>query len=101
MSIDISDKNIRNREKNFLPPAFSKNGHERAGSHPGELFSRTGRTYYGFQILIRSKEEKEEDDDDDDDEDDDVPSSFFLSIKKASPTKGSPFPSEHPARGIR
>ena len=73
MSIDISDKNIRNREKNFLPPAFSKNGHERAGSHPGELFSRTGRTYYGFQILIRSKEEKEEDDDDDtwsDDEDD-------------------------------
>ena len=41
-----------------------------------ELFSRTGRTCYGFQILIRSKEEEEEeeeeeDDDDDDDEDDD------------------------------
>ena len=75
MSIDISDKNIRNREKDFLPPAFSKNGHERAGSHPGELFSRTGRTYYGFQILIRSKEEEEEeeeDDDDDDDEDDEM-----------------------------
>ena len=68
MSIDISDENIRNREKDFLPPAFSKNGHERAGSHPVELFSRTGRTCYGFQILIRSKEEEEEDDDDDDDE---------------------------------
>ena len=26
-----------------------------------ELFSRTGRTYYGFQILIRSKEEDEDD----------------------------------------
>ena len=65
MSIDISDKNIKNREKDFLPPAFSKNGPERAGSHPVELFSRTGRTCYGFQILIRSKEE---DDDDDDDE---------------------------------
>ena len=70
MSIDISDKNIRNREKDFLPPAFSKNGPERAGSHPVELFSRTGRTCYGFQILIRSKEE--EDDDDDDDHDDEM-----------------------------
>ena len=69
MSIDISDKNIRNREKDFLPPAFSKNGPERAGSHPVELFSRTGRTCYGFQILIRSKEEEEEEDDDDDEED--------------------------------
>ena len=68
MSIDISDKNIRNREKDFLPPAFSKNGPERAGSHPVELFSRTGRTCYGFQILIRSKEEEEDDDDDDDDD---------------------------------
>ena len=68
MSIDISDKNIRNREKDFLPPAFSKNGPERAGSHPVELFSRTGRTCYGFQILIRSKEEEDDDDDDDDDE---------------------------------
>ena len=68
MSIDISDKNIRNREKDFLPPAFSKNGPERAGSHPVELFSRTGRTCYGFQVLIRSKEEEEEEDDDDDDE---------------------------------
>ena len=39
-----------------------------------ELFSRTGRTCYGFQILIRSKEEEEEeeeDDDDDEDEEDD------------------------------
>ena len=42
-----------------------------------ELFSRTGRTCYGFQIFIRSKEEEEEeeeeeeDDDDDDDDDDD------------------------------
>ena len=69
MSIDISDKNIRNREKDFLPPAFSKNGPERAGSHPVELFSRTGRTCYGFQILIRSKEEDNDDDDDDDDDD--------------------------------
>ena len=66
MSIDISDKNIRNREKDFLPPAFSKNGPERAGSHPVELFSRTGRTCYGFQVLIRSKEEDNNDDDDDD-----------------------------------
>ena len=65
MSIDISDKNIKNREKDFLPPAFSKNGPERAGSHPVELFSRTGRTCYGFQILIRSKEEEDDDDDDD------------------------------------
>ena len=68
MSIDISDKNIKNREKDFLPPAFSKNGPERAGSHPVELFSRTGRTCYGFQILIRSKEEDDDDDDDDDDD---------------------------------
>ena len=41
-----------------------------------ELFSRTGRTCYGFQILIRSKEEEEEEeeeeDDDDDDEDDEM-----------------------------
>ena len=71
MSIDISDKNIRNREKDFLPPAFSKNGPERAGSHPVELFSRTGRTCYGFQILIRSKEEEEEEEEEDDDDDDD------------------------------
>lgn len=35
-----------------------------------ELFSRTGRTCYGFQILIRSKEEEEEEEDDDDDDDD-------------------------------
>ena len=94
MSIDISDKNIRNGEKDFLPPAFSKNGPERAGSHPVELFSRTDRTCYSFQILIRSKEEEEEeeeeeeddeeedeeeeeeeeeeDDDDDDDDDDEM-----------------------------
>ena len=41
-----------------------------------ELFSRTGRTCYGFQILIRSKEEEEEEEeeeeDDDDDEDDEM-----------------------------
>ena len=37
-----------------------------------ELFSRTGRTCYGFQILIRSKEEEEDDDDDDDEEDDEM-----------------------------
>ena len=43
-----------------------------------ELFSRTGRTCYGFQILIRSKEEEEEeeeeeeDDDDEDEEDDEI-----------------------------
>ena len=36
-----------------------------------ELFSRTGRTCYGFQILIRSKEEEEEEEEDDDDDDDD------------------------------
>ena len=36
-----------------------------------ELFSRTGRTCYGFQVLIRSKEEEEEEEDDDDDDDDD------------------------------
>ena len=36
-----------------------------------ELFSRTGRTCYGFQILIRSKEEEEEEEDDDDDDEDD------------------------------
>ena len=33
-----------------------------------ELFSRTGRTCYGFQIFIRSKEEEDDDDDEDDDE---------------------------------
>ena len=37
-----------------------------------ELFSRTGRTCYGFQILIRSKEEDNNDDDDDDDDDDEM-----------------------------
>ena len=41
-----------------------------------ELFSRTGRTCYGFQILIRSKEEEEEEeeeeDDDEDEEDDEI-----------------------------
>ena len=36
-----------------------------------ELFSRTGRTCYGFQILIRSKEEEEEEEEEDDDDDDD------------------------------
>ena len=36
-----------------------------------ELFSRTGRTCYGFQIFIRSKEEEEEEEEDDDDDDDD------------------------------
>ena len=36
-----------------------------------ELFSRTGRTCYGFQILIRSKEEDEEEEEEDDDDDDD------------------------------
>ena len=30
-----------------------------------ELFSRTGRTCYGFQIFIRSKEEDDDEDDDD------------------------------------
>ncbi|MFQ8737019.1 MAG: hypothetical protein ACLSAH_14270 [Bilophila wadsworthia] len=34
-----------------------------------ELFSRTGRTCYGFQIFIRSKEEEEEEEEDDDDDD--------------------------------
>ena len=34
-----------------------------------ELFSRTGRTCYGFHILIRSKEEEEEEEEEDDDED--------------------------------
>ena len=34
-----------------------------------ELFSRTGRTCYGFQILIRSKEEEEEEEEEDDDDD--------------------------------
>ena len=34
-----------------------------------ELFSRTGRTCYSFQILIRSKEEEEEEEEDDDDDD--------------------------------
>ena len=37
-----------------------------------ELFSRTGRTCYGFQIFIRSKEEEEEEEDDDDDDDDEM-----------------------------
>ena len=37
-----------------------------------ELFSRTGRTCYGFQILIRSKEEEDDDDDDEDEEDDEI-----------------------------
>ena len=36
-----------------------------------ELFSRTGRTCYGFQIFIRSKEEEEEEEEEDDDDDDD------------------------------
>ena len=36
-----------------------------------ELFSRTGRTCYGFQILIRSKEEEEEEEEEDEDDDDD------------------------------
>ena len=34
-------------------------------------FSRTGRTCYGFQILIRSKEEEEEEEEEEEDEDDD------------------------------
>ena len=33
-----------------------------------ELFSRTGRTCYGFQILIRSKEEEEEEEEEEDDD---------------------------------
>ena len=36
-----------------------------------ELFSRTGRTCYGFQILIRSKEEEEEEEEEDDDDEED------------------------------
>ena len=36
-----------------------------------ELFSRTGRTCYGFQILIRSKEEEEEEEEEEEDDDDD------------------------------
>ena len=36
-----------------------------------ELFSRTGRTCYSFQILIRSKEEEEEEEEEDEDDDDD------------------------------
>ena len=36
-----------------------------------ELFSRTGRTCYGFQIFIRSKEEEEEEEEEEDDDDDD------------------------------
>ena len=34
-----------------------------------ELFSRTGRTCYGFQIFIRSKEEEEEEEEEKDDDD--------------------------------
>ena len=37
-----------------------------------ELFSRTGRTCYGFQIFIRSKEEDEEEEEEDDDDDDEM-----------------------------
>ena len=33
-----------------------------------ELFSRTGRTCYGFQVLIRSKEEEEEEEEEEDEE---------------------------------
>ena len=33
-----------------------------------ELFSRTGRTCYGFQVLIRSKEEEEEEEEEDEEE---------------------------------
>ena len=36
-----------------------------------ELFSRTGRTCYGFQIFIRSKEEEEEEEEEEEDDDDD------------------------------
>ena len=36
-----------------------------------ELFSRTGRTCYGFQVLIRSKEEEEEEEEEEEDDDDD------------------------------
>ena len=37
-----------------------------------ELFSRTGRTCYGFQIFIRSKEEEEEEEEEEDDDDDEM-----------------------------
>ena len=37
-----------------------------------ELFSRTGRTCYGFQIFIRSKEQDEEEEEEDDDDDDEM-----------------------------
>ena len=37
-----------------------------------ELFSRTDRTCYSFQILIRSKEEEEEEEEEDDDDDDEM-----------------------------
>ena len=37
-----------------------------------ELFSRTGRTCYGFQIFIRSKEEDEEEEEEEDDDDDEM-----------------------------
>ena len=36
-----------------------------------ELFSRTDRTCYSFQILIRSKEEEEEEEEEEEDDDDD------------------------------
>ena len=36
-----------------------------------ELFSRTGRTCYGFQIFIRSKEEDEEEEEEEEEDDDD------------------------------
>ena len=36
-----------------------------------ELFSRTGRTCYGFQIFIRSKEEDEEEEEEEEEEEDD------------------------------
>ena len=37
-----------------------------------ELFSRTGRTCYGFQIFIRSKEEEEEEEEEEKDDDDEM-----------------------------
>ena len=37
-----------------------------------ELFSRTGRTCYGFQVLIRSKEEEEEEEEEEEDDDDEM-----------------------------
>ena len=44
----------------------------RKGRFPSRgTFSRTGRTCYGFQILIRSKEEEEEEEEEEDDDDDD------------------------------